>query len=85
MFRYNERVLNLVKEWVRRTKTASEWEQVVLQKLTEENKDIKIYKLPVEYCTVVMHDNSIPKYIKKEDVKILHHQASRKYKNRSKW
>ncbi len=85
MFRYNERVLNLVRKWVERTRPSTKWEQVILQKLTEENKDTKIYKLPVEYCTVIMHDKSIPKYIKKEDVVILHHQASRKLKNRRNW
>jgi len=85
MFRYNERVLNLVRKWVERTKTSTKWEQKILQTLTEENKDIKIHKLPVEYCTVIMHNKSIPKYVKKEDVVILHHQKSRQYRNRRNW
>ncbi len=85
MFRYNERVLSLVRKWVATVKNSTTWEQIVLQKLTEENKDIKIYKLPVEYCTVINHKGEIPNYIKKEDVKILHHQASRKLKNRRNW
>ena len=85
MFRYNERVLSLVRKWVARVKSSPTWEQVVLQRLTEENKDIKIYKLPVEYCTVITHKGEIPKYVKKEDVVILHHQASRKLKNRRNW
>lgn len=86
MFRYNIRVLNIVRQWVERTKTSSAWEQKILQELTEHDRDlIKIYKLPVEYCTVIMHDKSIPKYIKKDDVVILHHQASRRLKNRRNW
>ncbi len=85
MFRYNERVLSLVRKWVERTKTSTIWEQKVLQKLTEENKDLKIYKLPVEYCTVIKHKGEIPGYIKKEDVVIKHHQASRRLKNRRNW
>jgi len=85
MFRYNEKALSLVRKWVERTKTSTKWEQKVLQEITEQDKEIKIYKLPVEYCTVIMHDGSIPKYIKKEDVVILHHQASRKLKNRRNW
>ncbi len=85
MFRYNERVLALVRNWTEKMKSSGEWEQKILQKLTEENQEIKIYKLPVEYCTVIMHNKSIPKYIKSEEVVILHHQKSRQYKNRRSW
>ena len=85
MFRYNERVLSLVRKWVERTKISTKWEQKVLQALTEENKDIKVFKLPVTYCTVIMKKGEIPNYVKKEDVIILHHQASRRLKNRRNW
>jgi len=84
MFRYNEKVLSLVRKWIERTKTSNKWEQIILQKLTEENKDIKIFSLPVTYCTVNTHKNEIPSYIKKEEVVIRHWQASRKYKSRRK-
>ena len=85
MFRYNEKTLSLVRKWVERTKTFTIWEQKVLQKITEENKDIKIFKLPVEYCTVNNHKGEIPNYIKPEEVYIRHHQASRKFRNRRNW
>ena len=85
MFRYNERVLSLVRKWIARTKNSTTWEQILLQKLIEENKDIRIYKLPVTYTTVILHNKSIPNYIKKEDVVILHHQKSRQFKNRRNW
>jgi len=83
MFRYNEKVLSLVRKWVERTKTSTKWEQRILQEIIKNNKEIKSYILPAEYTTVAMHDGSIPKYIKKPV--IFHHQKSRQYRNRRNW
>jgi len=85
MFRYNEKVLSLVRKWVERTKNSTKWEQKILQELTEQDKDIKIFKLPVTYCTVNKHKGEIPNYIKPEKVVIRHWQASRKFRNRRNW
>lgn len=83
MFRYNKKVLSLVRKWVVRTKNSTTWEQKILQEIIENDKEIKSYILPAEYTTVAMHDGSIPKYIK-EPV-IFHHQKSRQYRNRRNW
>ena len=79
MFRYNEKVLKLVKKWKEEcNKNTGLWDQRVLQKLLEEDNTLKVYKLPPEYCAIVLHNNELPKYIK-EPV-LIQHQASRNKK-----
>jgi len=82
-FGFNDKVLKLIDEWILQVNNnLNKWEQKVLEEIVYARNDLNIYKLPAEYCTVLMQDNSIPKYIK-EPV-ITHHQASRKYK-RGEW
>ena len=81
MFRYNDRVMGLLDDYAFECSAGkTTWEQGVLQELLAgKYKDtIKIFELPPEYCTVVLHDGSIPPYIK-EPV-IVHHQVSRLYR-----
>jgi hypothetical protein len=86
MWGYNERVLSLIDEWIEKIKTNQHiWEQKVLEDIVYARNDLNIYNLPAEYCCVLMQDNSIPKYINKETLSIVHTQASRKYKNRRLW
>ena len=83
MFRYNNKVLELVKKWIEQTETSSQWEQKILQSIIENDKEIKYYILPASYTTVIDHKNKIPDYI--ENPVIIHHQKSRKFRNRRNW
>lgn len=83
-FSYNPKVLSLIDEWIEKVvENPNVWEQKVLEEIVNSKTNLGICHLPAEYCCVVMHDNSIPKYINKPV--IVHHQASRKYKNRRLW
>jgi len=79
--RYNPKMVNLINIYISECKSnIGKWEQRILQEILEIKKDINIYKLPVEYCAVIKHDNKLPSYIK--DPVIVHNQVSRKHKNR---
>lgn len=81
LFRYNDKVLNLVKNYIQACEdNPGIWEQKTLQKLIQEDSNIKLYDLPAEYCAVVLQNNELPDYIK--DPKIIHWQASRQHKRR---
>lgn len=83
MFNYNHKVLNLVKEWNRQCATQTgTWEQKILQRVIDETPNLKLYLLPKEYFAIVLYNGQVPKYISKPV--IIHHQASRLYKNRLK-
>ena len=82
MFRYNDKVLQLLKDYIIACESGKfSFEQVALQELLDTKyKDIiKVFKLPPEYCTVLLHDDSVPPYIDKPV--IIHHQVSRKYRD----
>jgi hypothetical protein len=77
---YNEKVLKLIDEWISKIdENVNRWEQKVLEEIVFARTDLNIYKLPAEYCCVLMQNNTIPKYI--NDPVIIHHQASRLYRN----
>ena len=81
MFRYNEKVLNLLEEYIKESEShIGKFEQKILEEILEKRKDINIYKLPAEYCAVMGHNNKLPNYIK--NPVITHHQASRKFRNK---
>jgi len=83
-FNYSEKVLLLIDEWIKNVEeNTHEWEQKTLQNIVYTRNDLNIYKLPAEYCTVLMHDYSLPKYV--IDPIIIHWQRSRLYKNRRSW
>ena len=80
VFNYNDKVLALLNEWIYQVNSnINKWEQKVLEEIVYARDDLNIIDLPAEYCTVLMQDNSIPKYVK--DPIIIHTQASRKYKH----
>jgi len=79
-FNYNQKVLNLVDEWIKEQKSLKAYAQKVFQKVLPKHCDIKLYNLPVEYCFIEC--SKFPK-IRKNAV-IVHHQVSRKYRN-NKW
>lgn len=86
VFNYNDKIISLCKEWIEATqKNLNIWEQKVLENIVNSKKDLNIYNLPYEYCCVLMHDYTIPKYLKEEDCVIIHTQASRRYKNKNLW
>ena len=75
----NNKVKNLIKNWIIEQRKSSILEQQILQNLLDKTPEIKVYNLPVEYCVIPKHDNTIPNYIKNPI--ILHHQISRELKN----
>ncbi len=81
---YNEKVLKFLNEWININKTNAQLEQknmaIALKKCA-----LIAYPLPCSYITFPRQDGSLPPNIKKEDIVILHHQVSRKYKDRRKW
>ena len=83
-FKYNNKVLSLLNRWINDVqKEINTPEQLILQRIMTSKHDYRVLKLPVEYCTVLHHDNTIPNYVKSPV--ILHTQASRKFKNKRNW
>jgi hypothetical protein len=79
-FRYNERVVHLLKQWYIEAISSEQWEQLVLEKLMAHYKDdLEIYNLPVEYCYIKTMPNGDKPFVKCDPV-ILHHQVSRTLK-----
>lgn len=80
-FDYNKKVLEIIDTWIESNKNDIHiWEQKKLENIVNSRNDLNTYHLPIEYCTIIKPDLSIPEFIK-EPV-ILHHQASRLYKNK---
>ncbi len=80
---YNKKVFQFLEDWIGENKVSSALEQKNMQNVIEKWKDkLKIYKLPPEYCVIIMRDGSIPTwYITKKPI-IIHYQASRQFKHR---
>ena len=82
-FNYNNNVLNIIQQWIDNVNLDHRhWEQKILEDIVS-GSNLNIYKLPAEYCCVIMQNNKLPNYI--TDPVIIHHQASRKLKNRQNW
>jgi len=80
-FNYNEKILNMVNDWMIAQKKIKQYAQKVLAKMLEEHKNINIYKLPLEYCYIKnLPDGREP--LIKLDPTILHHQVSRELKHK---
>ncbi len=80
MFRYNPKVLEMVKEWIKQCKLNPDiWEQKVLQNILEKDNTLNIYKLPPEYCSIILDNKRLPNYI--TSPVIIQWQASRKYRH----
>ena len=78
-FNFNTKILNLIDEWIEEQKKNPTWAQKVLEKLLETRKEIKIYKLPIEYCFI---KTSKHPEIRKNAV-IYHHQLSRRWRRKT--
>ena len=86
VFRYTPNMIKLAKAYVEAVKTGTVWEQQTLQTLVEDRsaKEIRVYSLPAPYCAIVKQDGvTVPEYMCPPCV--LHHQASRKLKDRKNW
>lgn len=79
--------INLIKEFIKEVKDNPDiWEQKAMQQVVERRKDLKIYELPYSYITFPLQNGDIPKHmVLPKDIVILHHQASRRLKNRHNW
>jgi hypothetical protein len=79
---YTPNALVLLNDWIESVKNnPTKWEQRVLEEIVNNySKPLKVYGLPIEYCTIIKQNGTIPAYI--EHPVIIHHQASRKYKNK---
>lgn len=81
--KYNERTLKLLDKWIQQVEIQSSVkEQKVLEGIVLNNARYNVFDLPPAYCAIKKFDGTIPEYIGKPI--IIHHQASRKYKNRGK-
>jgi len=79
-FRYNEKVLQFIDEWIEENKKSTQWEQKNLQIVVERWKGkLKIYPLPLEYIAIVKGGDRVPNFIK--NPVIVHHQASRRFRH----
>ena len=82
-FNYTEKSLKFVDEWIEEIKKNGEHDQTNIQYLLKRNKDLKIYPLPYSYITIIMQRGEMPTHmIRREDIYILHHQASRRLKRK---
>lgn len=77
--RYNKKIIQLLELWQRNVqKEIKTMEQLVLQRIMTKSHDYQVFNLPAEYCTILLHNNTVPRYVR-EPV-ILHCQASRQFK-----
>lgn len=74
--RNNNRTIGLVEKWEASCKTDDLWEQKILQRLLEKEKE-PIYNLPLRYCYINTVRGTQEPYIKCDDVVIKQYQASR--------
>jgi len=74
----NDKTKELFKNLYKQTQKSNEWGQKILQKLIENNSQLKVYNLPIEYCYI----NKIGDSICQEQAIILQHQSSRKIRNK---
>lgn len=77
--RDSKAVRELVKEWDKRARASTKWEQDIFQTLLLERPEIKVYQLPLEYCYIKTLPNGSEPFVKCNPV-ILHHQMSRQFK-----
>lgn len=80
---YNEKILKFLDKWIEENNNNICWEQKNMQKILEKwNNKLKIYNLPPKYCCIILTQDRIPDYYIKDKPVILHHQVSRRYKNK---
>ena len=81
---YNNKVMNFINKWIDIQKIEKGYPQKLMQKILEKNEfNLKIYKLPYSYVTIIKQDDTLPIHmIEKKDIVILHNQVSRRLKRR---
>jgi len=73
---------DLLDDWIKRNEEMKQiWDQKNLQDVLYATKDVNLVKLPPEYCFIF---DSMRKECKKCKPVILHHQASRRLRNKIK-
>jgi hypothetical protein len=79
---YNDNILTLIDQWIDENSKNTDLEQTNLRTVLEQNKEIKIYHLPIQYAAIVKMNDRVPDYI--ENPIIVHHQCSRLYRRKIK-
>lgn len=78
---YNDKVLQLLKEWITIQKIEKRFPQRILYQLLESFKDINFYELPLSYCYIATLPNGKEPFVKIEPI-ISQWQKSREFKRR---
>lgn len=78
-FNYNDKVLNLVNDWMMAQKKVNQYAQRVLDETLKKHNEINIYELPLSYCYIKTRPGSKEPLVKLDPV-VLHWQKSREYK-----
>ena len=80
-FRNRPIVWEVVQKWQDAVKTAKVVEQTVLEQIIAENRKIKVYPLPAEYCWISTLPDGKPPHQKPDGpIVIEHFQASRQHR-----
>lgn len=80
-FRNNDKVKNLCREWHDQAIKSGEWEQKVLTRVLNNHK-LSVWELPLEYTYIISRPGELEPLHKIKEPIIIHHQVSRKYKNK---
>ncbi len=75
--RNNEKMKQVVQQWIEVNATNNEWDQKNLQGIVEADAALKKEVLPMEYCKIVNN-----RHQPTNNPVIMHYQASRRYKRR---
>ncbi len=78
--KYGPKTLALLDKWIELTPKYA-WEQKALQEAIRRLPELKIYKLPREYCYISNQPSGEPPVIPVENPIVEHFQASRKLKH----
>lgn len=83
---YKQKAIDLIKQFEKEVKEHPNiWEQKAMQRVIERRKDLLIYDIPYSYITFPSQNEALPVHmIEESEIHILHHQVSRKYKNKRK-
>jgi len=81
-FNYNDKVLRFIDEWIKENEKSGIIEQKNMEHVLDKS-ELKILPLPYSYITIITHQDKIPIHmIQKNEIYIIHHQASRRLKKR---
>jgi hypothetical protein len=79
VFRNNEKVRALCKEWFDKAILTTRWEQTILEEIIK-SYNINLLELPIEYIYLATLPNGNKPHVVVDRPVILHHQCSRKLK-----